>query len=114
MILTGLIMGAALIAGTSLVAKFWNSIVSWMKRVYEKIRGMVQGVIQGSTIFLKKMKEAAKEISKHYAKVGTKWQETTVEKTIAIHEIPDEYLKKMSVNNREYEFTDELEMQLQQ
>ena len=113
MILTGLIMGAAIIAGASLVAKFWNTIVSWIKRIYDKLRGVIQGVIQGTKIFLKKMNEAAKEISKHYAKVGTKWQETTVEKTVTASEIPEEYLRKM-INNRECDFTDELEMQLQQ
>lgn len=114
MILSGLIMGAAIIAGTSLIAKFWNTIVSWLKRVYEKLRTIVQGVLQGTTIFFKKMGEAAKEISKNYAKVGTKWQETIVQKNIDANEIPEEYRAKMRMNNTEYEFTDELEMQLQQ
>lgn len=114
MILSGLIMSAALIAGTSLIVKFWNTIVSWLKRVYDKIKTMIQGVLKGSTIFFKKMGEAAKEISKNYAKVGTKWQETIVQKSISASEIPEEYLAKMKRNDTEYEFTDELEMQLQQ
>ncbi len=114
MILSGLIMGAALIAGTSLVVKFWNTIISWLKRVYDKLRSLIQGVLKGTTIFFKKMGEAAKEISKNYAKVGTKWQETVVQKSITADEIPEEYRMKMKRNNMEYEFTDELEMQLQQ
>lgn len=112
MILSGLIMGAAVIAGASLLVKFWNTVVSWLKRVYEKIRTVVQGVLQGTTIFFKKIGEAAKEISKNYAKVGTKWQETVVMKSIGTNEIPEEYLQTMRRDNVEYEFTDELEMQL--
>lgn len=114
MILSGLILGATIIAGTSLVVKFWNTIVSWLKRVYEKLRSMIRGVLKGTTIFFKKMGEAAKEISKNYAKVGTKWQETVVQKSITVDEIPEEYRMKMKRDNAEYEFTDELEMQLQQ
>lgn len=114
MILSGLIMGAALIAGTTLIVKFWNTILSWLKRVYDKIKSMVQGVLKGTTIFFKKMGEAAKEISKNYAKVGTKWQETIVQKSIDASEIPEEYRMKMPRDGMEYEFTEELEMQLQQ
>lgn len=114
MILSWLITSAVLMAGTSLVVKFWNTIVSWLKRVYDKLRDIIQGVIQGTKIFFKKMQEAAKEISKNYAKVGTKWQETIVEKNISANEIPEEYLNRMSSNNVEYEFTKELEMQLNQ
>lgn len=112
MILSALITGAALLVGTSLIVKFWNSILSWIKRVYDKLESVIQGVVQGTKIFFKKMREAAKEISKNYAKVGTKWQETIVEKNISTSEIPEEYLNRMHSNDVEYEFTDELEMQL--
>lgn len=114
MILAGLIMGATVIAGASVIATFWNSIVRWLKRVFEKLQSLVQGVIHGTRIFFKKMKEAAIEISKHYSKVGTKWQETIVDKNVSVNEIPPEYLKKMNRKNKEYEFTEELEMQLNQ
>ena len=112
MILSALILGATVIAGVSIIAKFWNEVVSWLKRVYDKIKSMIQGVLMGSTIFFKG--EAAKEISKNYAKVGTKWQETIVEKNISASEIPEEYRNKMRRDNQEYEFSDELEHQLQQ
>ncbi len=114
MILTGLIMGATLLVGASALATFWNNIINWLKRVYKKLETVIKGVLHGSRIFMKKMGEAVKEISKNYSKVGTKWQETIVDKNIALNEVPDEYLNKMSVNNREYEFSDELEMQLHQ
>lgn len=114
MILTSIILGAALIVGTSVVIAFWNDVLSWLKRVTEKVKTVVKGVLQGTCIFLKKMKEAAKEISKNYAKVGTKWQETIVEKTISYNEIPEEYRNRIQVDNLEYDYTKELQLQMQQ
>ena len=111
MIGTMLLIGAAIVGG-GLIATFWRQIVDWMKRVLEKVKTLVQGVVAGSRIFFSKMQDAGKEISKNYAKVGTKWQETIVERTVEISEIPEEYLNKMAISGQEYEFTEELEKQL--
>ena len=113
MIGTMLLLGAA-IAGVGLIAAFWNEIVDWLKRIHEKVKTMVQGAIAGFRIFFSKMQDAGKEISKNYAKVGTKWQETIVERTVEINEIPEEYLNRMTMTGTEYEFTEELERQLTQ
>ncbi len=91
-----------------------NTIVSWLHRVYDKLKAVIQGVLEGTKIFFKKMGEAAKEISKNYSRVGTKWKETIAEKSIQASEIPEEYLARMRKDYQEYEFSDELEMQLQQ
>lgn len=111
MIGTMLLIGAAIVGG-GLIATFWRQIVDWMKRVLEKLKTLVQGAVAGFRIFFSKMQGVGKEISKNYAKVGTKWQETVVERTVEISEIPEEYLQKMTTIEKEYEFTEELEKQL--
>lgn len=107
-----LLLVAGVIAGTGLIAAFWKEIVNWMKRILDKVKTMIQGTIEGSKIFFARMQGTGKEIAKNYVKVGTKWQETIVEKTVELSEIPPEYLEKMTMDEREYDFTDELERQL--
>ena len=108
-----LLVGAAIIGG-GLIAAFWKQIVEWLNRILEKVKTLVQGAVAGFRIFFSRMQGVGKEISKNYAKVGAKWQETIVERSVEISEIPEEYLKKMEVSGQEYEFTEELERQLAQ
>ena len=103
---------AGTIVGMGIIAVFWEQIRDWLKRVVEKVRSVVQGAIQGVRIFFTKMREAGKEISKNYVKVGMKWQETIVQRTVEFSEIPEEYRNRMVVDSEEYEFTDELANQL--
>ena len=109
-----LLLLSGIVAGVGLIAAFWQEIQKWLQRVIEKVRVVVKGVIEGSKIFFAKMRGVGKEISKNYAKVGLKWQETIVERTVDINEIPEEYLNKMRNDNVEYEFTNELQNQLQE
>lgn len=111
MIGTMLLIGAAIVGG-GLIATFWKQIVEWLKRILEKVKTLVQGVVAGFRIFFSKMQGVGKEISKNYAKVGAKWQETIVERSVEISEIPEEYLQRMTTSGTEYEFTEELEKQL--
>ena len=113
MIGTILLLGAAVIGG-GLIATFWNAIVDWLKRVLEKLKTLVQGAVEGFRIFFVNMQNTAKQISKNYAKVGMKWQETIVERTVEINDIPKEYLEKMTTYGKQYEYTQELERQLTQ
>lgn len=109
-----LLLLTGVIAGAGIIATFWKEIVNWMKRILDKIKTMVQGTVEGFKVFFTRMQGAGKEISKNYVKVGTKWQETIVEKTVELSEIPKEYLDKMTISEREYDFTEELEQQLTQ
>lgn len=111
MIGTMLLLSGAIL-GVGIIATFWEQIRQWLTRVLDKVKTMVQGAVQGVRIFFAKMQEAGKEISKNYVKVGMKWQETVVKRTVELSEIPPEYLNKMILNDEEYEFTDELENQL--
>ena len=112
MIFTALIMGAAALVAVSAIAVFWNEVVSWLKRAITKVKEIISGVHKGVSVFIKKMREAAKEISKHYSKVGTKWQETIVEKNIQYNDLPDEIKQKVRYDAMEVDVTDELELQL--
>lgn len=109
-----LLLLTGVIAGVGVLATFWKEIVNWMKRILEKLKTVVQGAVQGFKVFFSRMQGVGKEISKNYVKVGTKWQETIVEKTVELSEIPKEYLDRMTMSEREYDFTDELEKQLVQ
>ena len=109
-----LLLLTGVIAGAGIIATFWKEIVNWLKRILDKIKTMVQGTVEGFKVFFTRMQGMGKEISKNYVKVGTKWQETIVEKTVELSEIPKEYLDKMTISEREYDFTEELEQQLTQ
>lgn len=112
MILTALLIGTGLLVGTGLVFAFWNDIVSWLKRAVQKVKEILGVVSYGFRVFVRKMREALIEISKHYSKnKENKWQETIITKEISESEVPAEIRAKA----RMYEDTDitnELEMQL--
>ncbi len=111
MIGTMLLIGAAIVGG-GVIAAFWKEIVNWLRRILDKVKAMVQGTVEGFKIFFSRMQGTGKEIAKNYAKIGTKWQETIVERTVEITDIPQEYLNKMTKSDTAYEFTKELERQL--
>ncbi len=111
MILGTLILAAGLLAGASLLAAFWNDITSWLKRAIAKVKQVVNAVVLGAKIFMKKTGEAFKEISKHYSKKGVKWQETIVTKEISESEVPDEIKEKVGLS--ETDITAEYELALQ-
>ncbi len=111
MILSTLLWGAAVIAGVGIVAAFWNDIVSFLKKATKKVSELVSGVVYGCKVFLQKVKEGAKEISRHYSKVDQHWEETTVTRVVSESEVPREILERADAY-RELDITDELEMQL--
>ena len=94
MILTALLWGAGILAGVGIVAAFWNDIVKFLKKAVEKVRQLVEGVVYGCKVFVKKMREGMKEISRHYSKVDQHWEETTVTKVISESEVPPEILER--------------------
>ena len=77
MILTSLICGAAIIAGIGIIAAFWNDLISFLKKALQKVQQLVEGIVYGCKVFVKKLQEGVKEISRHYSKVDQHWQETT-------------------------------------
>lgn len=112
MILTALLLTVGVIAGATIVATFWNDFVGFLKSAIEKVKNMVSGVVYGCKVFIKKLSDGVKEISRHYSKVEQHWEETTVTRTISESEVPPEILKRAQ-GNTELDITDELEMQLE-
>lgn len=112
MILTTLLWGAAIIAGVGIVAAFWNDLVNFLKKAVQKVRQLVEGIVYGCKVFVKKLWEGVKEISRHYSKVDQHWEETTITKVISESEVPPEILERARANE-ELDITDELEMQLE-
>ncbi|MCI3923531.1 hypothetical protein MO973_25215 [Paenibacillus sp. TRM 82003] len=112
MIITSLIIGAALLVGGSLIARFWNDIIGWLKRGIEKVKTMIRTAVYGTKVFVRKMREAVQEISKHYAKDrDNRWNETVVTREVSESEVPPE-IRAMAQRGRETDITDQLAMQL--
>lgn len=110
---TALLIGG-LILGVGVIAAFWKEIQAWLKKVLEKIRVVVKGTVEGVRVFFSRLHGVGKEISKNYTKVGMKWKETVVVKNVEIDEIPEEYRKNLAIEGKEYDYTNELERELQQ
>ena len=112
MILTALLLTVGVIAGIGIVATFWNDMVDFLKSAIEKVKNLISGVVYGFKVFIKKLAEGVKEISRHYSKVEQHWEETTITRTISENYVPPEILKRAESSN-EVDITDELEMQLE-
>ena len=112
MILTTLLLGAVIIAGVGVVAAFWNDLVKFLKKAIQKVSQIIEGIVYGCKVFVRKIHEGIKEISRHYSKVDQHWEETTVTKTISESEVPPEILEQARASE-ELDITDELEMQLE-
>ena len=92
MIGIALILGAVIL-GTTLVARYWNTIVDFMKRVIYKLKSKVRGTLMGSSVFIKKLGDRYQNRTKHYSKdeVG-KWKETIVTYEQSADEVPEKYI----------------------
>ena len=73
---------------------------------------LFSGIVYGCRVFVKKIHEGVKEISRHYSKVDQHWEETTVTRVVSESEVPSEILERARANE-ELDITDELEMQLE-
>lgn len=90
-------IGALLIAGAvgllagAAIAIFWKDIIKWVDKAINKIKQMLNVVVQGSEVFLKKVSGGYKEVAYHYSKLpDNKWQRTTTVSTKFIDENSEE------------------------
>lgn len=114
MILTSIIFGAVLAASiVGVVATFWNDIIDFLKKGIDKVRQIVDGIVYGSKVFVKKIYEGIQEISRHYSMVDDRWQETTVTKTVPPSEVPADILRRAEMQKKEMDITDELELSIE-
>ena len=101
------ILAAVAITGAVVgtIAYFWDSIREWLQDVVQKVKNIIEGIVYGCRVFAKKIREGILEISKHYSKKGTKWQEYAVMREIDESEVPEEILAK--VGRTEVDLTDD-------
>lgn len=102
-----------LLLGGALIATFWKEIISWIQRAAAKVRERIGHVVYGVRVFVKKMSEAVKEISKHYSKSEAgQWNETIVTREVPESEIPKDILQKANRSSGEVDISNELELKL--
>lgn len=109
-----LILGAALIVGGTLIAKYWRQMVDFLKKVVEKLKKVIKGTLMGSAVFLKKLGDKFQNRTKHYSQNEQgKWKETIVCYEQSADEIPEKY-REYAGFDQEVDLTAELQLQLEQ
>jgi hypothetical protein len=110
MILTALLFAA----GAFALMSFWEDLRDWLKDVVTKVRKIINRVVIGFKIFVKKMGEAIKEIAKNYSQNEEgRWHETVVTREISESEVPADVLAKAKkYRGDEVDVTEELELKL--
>ena len=100
MIGIALIVGAAIV-GATLVARYWNKILDFMKKVIKKLSAKLSAnsKIMGTANYIRKVGNKFQNRTKYYSKNEEgKWKETVVTYEQTESEIPEEYrsmLRKM-------------------
>lgn len=106
-------IAGAVVVGGVLLAAFWKDITAWIKRASEKVSEVIRQVVFGVKIFVKKIGEAIKEISKHYSKnENGKWVETIVSREVEASEVPKEIRELAGEKQGEVDISDKLEKAL--
>lgn len=114
MIEIAIILGAAIIAGGTLLAKYWNEVIGFMKKVINKLKAKVRGLLMGSAVFIKRVGNMIQNRTKHYSKdeLG-RWEEKIVVLEQNEKEVPEKYKEYATIED-EFDLTPELELQLKQ
>ena len=76
-----------------LLSALWQKFVSWLKKGLEKIKQIVNNMIQGAQVFLEKVDNMFRRISKYYSETDEgKWRVDTVvtKKLISFDDVPDD------------------------
>ena len=108
-----LILGASVIVGATLAAKYWRKIVDFLKKVLTKLKQIIKGTIMGSAVFLKRIGDKFQNRTKHYSQNEQgKWKETIVCYEQDADEIPEKY-REYAGFDQEVDLTEELQLQLE-
>jgi len=111
-LITSLIIGAALLLGGSLLVKFWNNVIDWLKRAISKVQQVIQKAVYGTKLFIRKVAAGFFQTSKHYSKDhSNRWHETVTTRQIAASDVPPE-IRNMAQAHYDTDITDELAAKL--
>ena len=113
MIMTGVILGATIVIGVGLLAKFWNNIISYLKKAIIKVQEMIHTAVVGVKVFLRKTSDGIVQITKNYSRneETKKWKEQIIRRVLDENDIPHEMRTRL-IMEEEFDITDELELQL--
>lgn len=65
MIPIAFLLGAVITAAAvGIVAAFWQDLLDFLKKAINRVRQMVEGILYGSRVFIRKLAEGYREISK--------------------------------------------------
>jgi hypothetical protein len=111
MILAALILGTLIVGGT-LLAVYFREVQKFMQKVIQKLKVSFKTIVQGSTVFIKKIEDKFQTRTKHYSKneIG-QWKETIVTKTQEEDEVPEKY-RTVATMDDEFDITPDFEMEL--
>ena len=114
MIGIALIIGAAILVGGTLLVKYWNKIIDFLKKVISKLQVKFKETLMGAAVFLRKVGNKFQNRTKHYSKSEEgKWKETIFTDEQEVNEIPEEY-RNYAKENEDYDLTPQLELQLKE
>jgi hypothetical protein len=99
------------VAVVATLAEYWQEITCWIKACIQAVKAFVEGILIGFKVFIERLDNGLKEISKHYSKDGNQWFETTKTRKISTDEVPSDILAQAQYY-RETDITDEYNEQL--
>lgn len=110
MIPVALIVGASLIVGMTLVARFWRSIQSYLIKAIQKVSEAIHRAVLGVRVCLRKTGNIFMQITKNYSqdRETQKWHETIVKRELKENEIPKDKRDRLMMED-EFDISDELE-----
>lgn len=111
MIAVALILGA-IIVGASVVSRYWDKIVDFMKKAIYRVQAKIDRVVQGCRVAIRRLGDRFQTLTKYYSKNEQgRWRETVVAKEMDKSEVPEKY-RDFAALEDEFDLTPELELQL--
>lgn len=109
---------AAIFALTTAViyalAKYWKNIVNWIKKAVDKIKEVLNIVVEGTRTFILRTRDGLINKSKYYSKnkITKEWEETVYTKSVSESEVPPEILAKVRSASMDTEVSTTEELRL--
>lgn len=94
------------------ISRFFSNFRDWILKTGEKVKQVIQGVLLGVRIYIKKFAEGIiRKMTSHFSKNGDVLEETVVTKKISESEVPPEFVK-LANYNESTDLTDDFKKEL--
>jgi len=96
------------------IHKFWQNIIGWIKKAYDKIKQALGIAVEGTRTFITNTREGLQNKAKYYSrdKVTKEWQEMVYTKKVDESEVPDYILAKVRTQSIDVEISTTEELRL--